>query len=781
METYLDCLSGEAVSSAVCGGADGRRIITFATVPGLYQFSALLDARAMNWDELYVNLELFHNKNARTGPWDFDLTHENAPLVPSYWVWLDGLRLGLWYMQRVSLPDIAARQFRGRMAFHVAAAGTHTLEFVPYRVLPVHWRSAKLEPDPEDTLDRRVFDLTDWERRAPAARWADPRFWAELRGKLETTHATFREPLASLFRWVHVKITPEARRTAPPGTWGFASALDAYHPEDILPLLAERGLTGRDAALAEALGAVDDAVALPHWGNPREGAYGCDGDMNAAHMLRALAWAWHALQPELGDKRRERLRAKLRLQGTLFFNLCLLQRDYWGGSILQDHGKVSLAAFGAAAIHLLGVVPEAALWTAYAIPRMRRSLDAMPTDGHIPPSSHGSPILYLDNPTFYRDALLALTGTDILDEPKFQAVVDYLANAASGLSEPELIRRQGQSLLLGGANFLGYMAGKHHDTRAAWLQALRLRVPEFTFGHGVQQHGYYHGVLWALLTYDPGVPPTPPTGAGPALCHLPDSGVVRYRDTAQDLELSLQCGPWCGHNAYRVARGPCDRMEVLSGSGHFTVASRGEAVLVTPDAGYRLCYHTRNLLLVDDQGPQGDIGYPMSIPSFPDRGEAIEAVRWDPEARTGCVRLDLAPAYPADLGVAIYTREFILEPGRPIIVRDHVVLTQPRRLAWHFHGLRSKGVTLCGPLTCHLGCEPALRILAQPAGIALRAAVHPTEVVYSYSSAFQAFDHVRYETVEATEFALVDFVLTRVSTAADGTAAAGGPACDGQG
>lgn len=781
MEIWLNCLAEQAESSAVDSGADGRRGITFAAAPGLYQFSLLLNASSMNWDELYVTLNQFHNQDARTGPWDFDPTRQNVPVVPSYWVWLDGRRLGLWYMQRVSLPDIAARQFRGRMAFYVDAAGTHTLEFVPYRDLPVHWRSAKLEPDPEDTLDRRVFDLTDWERRAPAARWADPRFWAELRGKLETTHAPFREPLACLFHWVHVKVTPEARRTAPPGTWGFASALDAYHPEDILPLLAERGLTGREAALADALGAVDDAVGLPHWGNPTEGAYGCDGDMNAAHMLRALAWAWHALQPELGDERRERLRAKLRLQGTLFFNLCLLHRDYWGGSIMQDHGKVSMAAFGAAAIHLLGVVPEAALWTAYAIPRIRRSFEAIPTDGHIPPSSYGSPILYLDNPTFYRDALLALTGEDLLDEPKLRAVVDYLVEAASGFTEDELIRRQGQSLLQGGANFLGYVAGKYRDTRAAWLQSLRWRVPEFAFGHGVMQHGYYHGLLWAFLTYDPTVPPTPPTLAGPALRHFPDSGVVRFRDAAQDLELSLQCGPWCGYNAYRHARGPCDRMEVLSGSGHFAVASRGQPVLATPDGGYRLRYHTRNLLLVDEQGPQGDAGYPMSVPSYTDRGEEIERARWDPETQTGRVRLNLAPAYSADLGIAIYTREFILEPGRPIVVRDHVVLTQPRRLAWHFHGLRDKGVRLCGPLVGRLGSDPALSIEALPAGLALRASVHPTEVVYSYSSAFSSFEHVRFETIEPTECALVDFVLTSASTAADRLATTGGPACDGHG
>ena len=130
-----------------------------------------------------------------------------------------------------------------------------------------------------------------------------------------------------------------------------------YTVEDIPLLLAQYWLEGCRNALDAALSAVDDAIDRAHWGNPREDGYGCDGDMGAALMLQALAWTWHALRDHLGEERRKLLQDKLRLQGRRFFNLILLHRDYWGGSVIQDHGKISLAAFGAAAIHLLGILP----------------------------------------------------------------------------------------------------------------------------------------------------------------------------------------------------------------------------------------------------------------------------------------------------------------------------------------------------------------------------------------------------------------------------------------
>ncbi len=113
----------------------GERLqLAFAAPPGLYQFSIVVDAGAFDWEELYVNLELFNNQGQRTGPWDFDITNNNVPLVPAYWVYLDGRKLGLWYCQRVSLEDMAEKRFRGNMAFYLAEAGEHepALRAVPF-------------------------------------------------------------------------------------------------------------------------------------------------------------------------------------------------------------------------------------------------------------------------------------------------------------------------------------------------------------------------------------------------------------------------------------------------------------------------------------------------------------------------------------------------------------------------------------------------------------------------------------------------------------------------
>ena len=116
-----DCLVTLEESRAVPlhESPNGTIRLDFEAPACLHQFSVVADARGMNWEELYVNLTLFGNKGQRTGPWDFNLLDGNKPLVPSYWVAIDGRRIGLWFFQRVSLEDIEHRRFRGRMAFHL--------------------------------------------------------------------------------------------------------------------------------------------------------------------------------------------------------------------------------------------------------------------------------------------------------------------------------------------------------------------------------------------------------------------------------------------------------------------------------------------------------------------------------------------------------------------------------------------------------------------------------------------------------------------------------------
>ena len=115
-----------------------------------------------------------------------------------------------------------------------------------------------------------------------------------------------------------------------------------------------------------------------------------------------------------------------------------------------------------------------------------------------------------------------------------------------------------------------------------------------------------------------------------------------------------------------------------------------------------------SVLLVDGEGQIGDVGYPMSIPSQAHRGEEIRRVQWGETSGTGLVRLDLGPAYPACLGIVEYYRDFLIRPGRELVVRDHVLLARPRKLSWLFQADERLGLGLNG-LTGHLAGPPRSR------------------------------------------------------------------------
>ncbi len=716
-------------------------ILRFAAPPGLYQFSGIVDASQFDWEKLYVELNEYHNTQQRTGPWDFALG-TSKPLVPAYWVSVDGRRIGLWFFQRVSLEDLERRRFRGRMAFYLDHAGEHQLQLSPYQSMAIRWVSACLEPDPVDSLAEPPAGLLDAPGHVPVAAWRDPAYWDQQRLKLRGAHAACRQPLDDTFDWVLGVADTE---------------LQAMH----LPMLiAAHKLNGRDGALEKALAVIDKTVVLSAWSNPNPEGYSHNGDINAALPLRSLAWAYHMLtDEEIQADRRQRLVAKLRYQASVFFDLALLNRDYWGGSIMQDHGRVSLPAYADAVLHLLGIIPETRLWASYAMAWVERCLRAMPRDGAIPPSSYHSLNLYLPQLMHYRQVMLALAKQDIYDRAPMRSIVDFVYGVLRDKAPLLLLAcdQQGGVMPLYGQTFFKQIAVKYNDGRAAYLagRVRALDLPTRWRFHWLSQED----TLWALLGDHPSVPPVPPQHRQAKLNWYEDSGVVHHYNPAGDVTLALRCGPWCGYHAWRHAPGPCDRMTTTVGAGHFVVFRGTTPLLATPDSVYRLHTKVRSCLLVDDRGQFGDVGYPMSIPSWRYRGEEIQSVRWDPQTNEGAIRMDLKPAYPDELGMALYTRELLLLADGRIICRDRVVLDRPHRLSWLFHGRRDIGVTLEKGLRCRFGQNPCLTMEPQSVGVELQAKVCPTSVVYGYSSEFNAFDHVRYDSTEPIAAATVDFVM----------------------
>jgi hypothetical protein len=747
----IEVATPDGVRPLVCApDAEGRLVLDFDAAPGLYQFSVVADAREFDWESLYEPLFKFHNTGQLTGPWDFSINHENRPLVPSYWVTLNGRRLGLWFFQRVSLDDLEHKRFRGHVAFY--AEGPTRLELLPYRPFTIRWSSARLEPDPDDHLLPALPQMRDPAVASPAAQWADPAYWARMREALETTHRQYREPLQRAFDWI---LRP------PPPHDSLQKRLGDHDGLNVSVLVTAYGLTGRDDYLHAALALVDNHLDRPAWGNPDPEGYSHNGDMGAATTMLGLAWAYHALRDQLGDERRARLVEKLRDQGNKFVEQALLTRDYWGGSVQQDHGWRSVFAFGAAALHLVGIIPEAEFWLRYYIPRLRRSLAATPRDGAVPLSSYQGPHMYMDYTTHYRQALLALTGEDIFDQAPFHEVIDYVLTVLSEDGKSLLASGVADDMpLLGAIEFYNRAAVKWGDGRAAYLAERALAMQPTDFSHPVARNAFYQGAVWGFLSYDPAVRPEQPSRPPAHLAHFQDSGLVHYRDAAHGVALALKCAPFDGFYAYLHAFGPCDRLNSVPASGHFTLYLQDRPVLCSPDSGYRLRTALRNCLLIGGRGQYGDLGYPMSLPSWRWRGDQVLVADWNSETGEGLIRLNLGPAYPAEAGVGEYLRDFLLFPERRLIVRDTVTLDEPRDLAWLFQGTQEEHPRV-EALTGYFGTEPVLRVRPRALGVDLRARVAETEVVYAYSSrsGFQPFAHVRYDTVQPAAQATVEFVM----------------------
>jgi len=727
--------------------ANGSRVLAFEVQqPGLYQFSLLLDASDFDWESLYQVLNQYGNSDARTGPWDFRLK-DAAPLVPSFWVRVDGVKLGLWYAQRVSLPDIEAKRFRGRLAFHLTRSGPHELTLEPFNEsAKLPWLSALLEVDPEDRMEP-LATQSGGVASLPAARWAaedaaSSAFWIEQRRRLGGTHARYAQPLDRVFAW----------------------AMSAAGHEAIPALVAAHHLAGKAGALEEALNTVRAMQAKPAWGREREDVYGHNGDIGGGSTLRAMAWAYHMLGPQLGDDGRRTLLDKLVYQADAFLTQTLLMRDYWGGSVLQDHGWQALFDFGTAAMHLWGVVPQAERWVSYVVPRLRRALEAAPPDGVIPASSYCSLFLYAHCPTYYRDALLARTGADIFEQPALRRLPQFVATVMHENERAMLIADAGDKVpLIGGQALMATMASRFNDPAAAMVYQTLVEAPPVDFYHGGQLVGYHTGLLWGFFAWDGIAQPQPRASVHKRhmVCY-DDSAFVQYRDDRTGVVMALRCGPWLGYHAARHATGPCDRMDWSVGAGHFALFINGRPMLCSPDSGYCIRSILRSCLLVDDRGQIGDVGYPMSIPSLPHRGEEIESTRWDAEAGHGWVRLNLARCYPAESGIAHYTRQFLLEPRRRLVVRDQVVLDRPRKLSWLFQHKQAEGCVIAG-LRGVIGSGSRLSITAAPLGgeVGLQATVAHTPVVWSYASASggKPFDHLRYDTTCVAAAACVDFIL----------------------
>jgi hypothetical protein len=189
------------------------------------------------------------------------------------------------------------------------------------------------------------------------------------------------------------------------------------------------------------------------------------------------------------------------------------------------------------------------------------------------------------------------------------------------------------------------------------------------------------------------------------------------------------------------------------------VAVGGQPLIQCAESGYRTGTHLANVLLIDGRGQQGDNGYTMGVPMATWHGQRIQRCHAAPDGETGTARLNLAPAYPAELGVLTYTRDFTFSPTA-VQVRDTVITAAPHRFSYCFHTWRRHQLTPQPDGAWRFAWDDAALVL-RVTGTGWTTAVAPTEVVWAYANEqdSQPFQHLAVSHPEPLTAFVVDFTI----------------------
>ena len=719
--------------------SEGAHTLRCTLPTGLYCMTANVDGRAFDWESLYLNLNSCGNVDERTGPWDFHLTDNFRPLLPAYWVFLDGRKLGLWYINRPSVDQIEQRCFYGELGFRVEQDGEHELRFEPFHRFNVEWASVFVQPEQYDK----------WE---PPARLAhDP---------AESLRLPDTMP-ANRFTQAYLHSVRFAKGDFDFDRWGVGGFQ--------LPILLSAWHWSKDAtALEIARQSVERYLTLPAWGNPKEDGYSHNGDMGAAKLLFGLAIALRWLPDELFHLR-DRIVQKLKYQGDVFLEQALLHRGYWGGAIQQDHGFQSFTWFATAAYLCWGVIESANDWLAFALPRMRRSIDALPMDGVVPCTCYHVLATYVDKLVLYRELHRSATGQDIYEHPALASIpcaaramcVPEPAAENFPLSSHDTGLRLAHPSPLGDLwpfeGAVGFLAQQTGNADAAELvdiilSSRRLLEPRYPFWEGHLHKNW----LWALLFCDKprhSSTPVPHNDIRTAreTNWFKDSGVVATRSGGS--LVVIKCGAPTSINAYKKTTNGHDRMCFAPLAGNFVYVHGSRKVLHSTDSRYRIYTAHGNVMLVDNKGQQGDAGMPMSQPDAPYHGERIL------QAEHGRVEMDLSPTYTL---LTRYTRRLELDDRGALVLTDSVSAETPRRLSWLFHTYQRNPWHRVGPATWELHVDGEVyQVDCDLQDAAFETEIRTTHAVWSYpDNAREQCHHLVIRTIDPVAQAILSFRLT---------------------
>lgn len=707
----------------------GLVIIRERASAGYHTVSVIADGSAWDWESMYYPLHLFGNNGQVTGPWDFNLLQDNKPLIPSYWVSLNGEALGLWYFQRVAVEDIKQRRFRGRFSFHLPKEGEVKIVLTPFNKGTLRWTSIKLAPRSHtEKICQRFLPL-----REHLPFFASDLFTKEIVDpKISRLFDEFMQEakaIASLPKPFFIDAAP-ARNT-------YIATLRCI---PLYLLIWKRFGKGTFRDFVHEI--INEFVKADNWGgfgSPE--SYGTNGDLIVAEIFYYLTMALCVLEKEMPETLKDRLLIKLELQGRRFHATSLLNEDYWGGSILQDHGWRTYPIFATAALHLAQYLEAASFWADFSLHRVWTSLNTSSRDGALPVSSYRRLDLFGEAFPPLSRSLKSTQGIDPLSLSLFSNTSRYLKQ----LTTEEL-----QDQCDGALCFLNAMAHRTDDPLFADAYASTLQrqiVDRKNFA------AVAHSYIWHL----PALKTIQAKESDPIWNHYVESGLIIAGGAQSGAQLRIQCGPPNGQRAWTLSKSPCDKVELFSGDGHFELSIDKQAVLCTPDSAYRLHAGCRTRLLIDESGGRTDLGYPMSAPLLEPHFGCISRTSWDTHGQRGNITLDLKDVFQEEVGVLSYSRNIDFAPDHLLSCTDVLNMERPATLQWLFQlpgSLRctkqSETIWLLGDHVTFTVDNPSLDITTK---------LLPTNVVFSYTGSGQQFNTLHVQAQSSSREANIRFTF----------------------
>lgn len=424
-------------------------------------------------------------------------------------------------------------------------------------------------------------------------------------------------------------------------------------------------------------------------GISRQAHWADDADIEAAHLLYALAVGYDWLHGELQPDDSELVRDKLITQATRMRPRCGRRHPP-----LNNHRIVNLCALGIAAIALQGETPGADEWRAHVEKTLRETLDRYGSDGY---SCEG--LSYWSYTTEYLlKYLMALPGvrSPLLNH-------EWIRNAALSplyhalprdmWSDNNMFLNIGDSprfCWYGPHYQLFCLASLYGEPGAQWMADQIVRA-DLT-----REHSDWLSLLW----YDPSISCEPPADVPLSHYYRDWDLAVMRSGTTNGTVCSFKCGP--------------------AGSGHshpdansFTIFSAGS--WLAADAGASLVKRTshHNTILVNGVGQAGEGDRWLQLRKRRKQDEPSIIAAGKGTASDYFVG-DASDIYRSKAGLTRFRRHFLYQRPDRITVVDELAARRESEFEWLLHTPGEINITAPNQVVITNGSASLKMVILQP-------------------------------------------------------------------